>query len=196
MIVVTLIFNQSHQRNTPISRYDQALLVRKDSPSRGSTDAPVTLVEFLDPECESCRMAYPIVEQILQDYDGRIRYVVRYFSNHTNSELAIAATEAAGEQGKYWEMQALLFTNQTEWGEQSTSQIDIFIRYAKELDLDVESFTVAIQNPIYLEKAQRDQWDANRLGIRGTPAFFINGRLVYGMVEESLRALIDEELGN
>ena len=114
MIAATLLFNRSQQGNATISTSDQALLVREDSPTRGPADARVTLVEFLDPECESCRAAYPIVEQILEDYEGRIRYVVRYFSNHNNSVLAVASTEAAGEQGMYWEMQEMLFANQSE----------------------------------------------------------------------------------
>jgi len=195
VIAATLLFNRSQPGNTALSADDQALLVREDSPTRGPADATVTLVEFLDPECESCRAAYPIVERILEDYEGRIRYIVRYFSNHNNSVLAVAATEAAGEQGMYWEMQALLFANQPEWGEQATPQTDLFIRYARELGLDVERFTASLQNPVYLEKAERDQRDAQALGLRGTPTFFVNGQLVYGMNEGSLRALIDEALG-
>ncbi len=196
MIAATLLFNRSEQGNTTISTNDQALLVREDSPTRGPADAPVTLVEFLDPECEACRAAYPIVEQILEDYEGRIRYVVRYFPNHNNSVLAVLATEAAGEQGMYWEMQTLLFANQPEWGEQTTPQTDLFIRYAGELGLDVARFTASLQNPVYLEKAQRDQRDAQALQLRGTPTFFVNGQLVYGMNEGSLRGLVDEALGS
>jgi len=92
-------------------------LVRPDSPSLGLADAPVTLVEFLDPECESCRAFYPTVKRILKDYDGKVRLVVRYMTFHQNSALAATFTEAAGEQGKYWEMQETLFRRQPEWGE-------------------------------------------------------------------------------
>jgi protein-disulfide isomerase len=74
-------------------------LVRPDSPTLGSSDAPVTLVEFLDPECESCAAFAPIVKKILQDYDGKVRLVVRYMPLHHNSLRAAALTEAAGEQG-------------------------------------------------------------------------------------------------
>jgi protein-disulfide isomerase len=82
-------------------------LVRLDSPTLGPADAPVTLVEFLDPECESCSAFYPTVKRILKDYDGKVRLVVRYMPFHHNSTLAATFTEAAGEQGKYWEMQEL-----------------------------------------------------------------------------------------
>jgi protein-disulfide isomerase len=92
-------------------------LVREDSAALGPADAQVTLVEFLDPECESCAGFYPTVKQILKDYDGKVRLVVRYMTFHQNSALAAAFTEAAGEQGKYWEMQERLFRRQPEWGE-------------------------------------------------------------------------------
>jgi len=75
-------------------------LVRADSPVLGSPEAPVTLVEFLDPECESCAAFAPAVKKIMSDYDGKIRLVVRYMPLHPNSLRAAALTEAAGEQGK------------------------------------------------------------------------------------------------
>lgn len=196
IFAATLLFNRSKQAQEPLTAVDQARLIREDSPSRGPADAPVTLVEFLDPECESCRAAYPVVEKILEDYKEQIRYVVRYFPNHNNSVLAIVATEAAGEQGKYWEMQKILFTNQPQWGEQNTSQASLFIRYAGELGLNIKTFTESLQNPLYLEKANRDKEDAQDLAIRGTPTFFVNGQLVYGMDETSLRSFIDKALAN
>ena len=189
-----VLFNRSQQANSTLSTVDQSLLIREDSPSRGPADARVTLVEFLDPECESCRAAYPEVEQILEEYEGRIRYVVRYFPNHQNSLLAVAATEAAGEQGMYWEMQESLFANQLEWGEKNTPQTDLIIRYATELGLDIEKFRVSLQNPIYIEKAQRDRQDALALGVKGTPTFYVNGQLVYGMNGQTLRNLIEATL--
>jgi protein-disulfide isomerase len=189
-----LLFNRSQPGPVRLTAAEQERLVREDSPSRGPVDAQVTLVEFLDPECESCRAAHPEVEQILEEYEGRIRYVVRYFPNHNNSTLAVAATEAAGEQGRYWEMQAMLFVNQPEWGERATPQTDHFIRYASELGLDVEQFTASLQNPEYVAIAERDRQDALALGLRGTPTFFVNGQLVYGMNGQMLRTLIDQGL--
>lgn len=194
MIAAILLFNQGQPENVGLSASDQVLLVREDSPTLGPADASVTVVEFLDPECEACRAAYPGVKQILQDYDGQIRYVVRYFLNHNNSLLAMQATEAAGEQGLYWEMQELLFERQLEWGEQATPQTDRFIQYAEELGLDVERFTASLQNPAYLEKAGRDEQDVEALALRGTPTFFVNGQMVYGVNEEALRTLIEQEL--
>jgi len=168
--------------------------MRSDSVTLGAADAPVTVVEFLDPECEACRAAFPFVKQLLEQYEGRIRLVVRYFPLHNNSVLAAKATEAAGAQGKYREMQEMLFTRQPEWGEQQTPQTDIFIRYATELGLNIEQFTADLENPDYLTKIERDRADGEALGVTGTPTFFINGRKVEELSANSIIAMIEAQL--
>jgi protein-disulfide isomerase len=178
-------------------------LVRPDSPTLGPADAPVTLVEFLDPECESCRAFYPTVKQILKDYDGKVRLVVRYMTFHQNSALAATFTEAAGEQGKYWEMQETLFRRQPEWGERHgephhtpiESPGILFEKYATELGLDVEKIKSAVAQNRYAAKLERDRSDGQSLGVAQTPTFFVNGRQLARFSEQDLRSLIDEELG-
>lgn len=197
---VVLLFAVLAARNSgggaapAVSAEQQRLLIREDSPALGAAGAPVTIVEFLDPECESCRAAAPFVKQLLREYDGRVRLVVRYFPLHSNSVLAATATEAAGEQGKYWEMQDLLFTNQPQWGEQSTPQSALFIEYARSLGLNVEQFTAVLQGTKYAAKIERDRQDARALGARGTPTIFINGRQVQDISYASLKAEIDRAL--
>ncbi len=156
----------------------QSILIREDSPRIGADNAKVTIVEFLDPECESCRAAFPMVKQLLSDYEGDVQLIVRYFPLHTNSALAAIATEAAGEQGKYWEMQELLFQNQPSWGEQQTPQANLFTQYATQLGLDMDAFVQVLNSTKYIDKIQRDQQDGEALGVRGTPTFFINGQQV------------------
>jgi protein-disulfide isomerase len=178
-------------------------LVRPDSPSLGPADAPVTLVEFLDPECESCRAFYPTVKQILKDYGGKVRLVVRYMTFHQNSALAATFTEAAGEQGKYWEMQETLFRRQPEWGERhgephhapSKPPAALFEKYATELGLDVDKIKSAVAQNRYAAKLERDKSDGQSLGVSRTPTFFVNGRQLARFSEQDLRSLIDEELG-
>jgi protein-disulfide isomerase len=177
-------------------------LVRPDSPTLGAADAPITLVEFLDPECESCAAFAPVVKRILKDYDGKIRLVVRYMPLHPNSMRAATLTEAAGEQGKYWQMQELLFQKQSEWGERhgapaSAPKPDInalFDKYAMELGLDMDQVTGAIKENRYQEKLERDRRDGQTLGVRQTPSFFVNGRKLARFGESDLRALIQDEL--
>jgi protein-disulfide isomerase len=181
-------------------------LVRPDSPTLGPADAPVTLVEFLDPECESCGAFHPNVKRILKDYDGKVRLVVRYMPFHPNSVLAANVTEAAGEQGKYWEMQELLFRRQPEWGEihghgahaapavRREPAGVLFERYAAELGLDVERVRAAVATNRYAAKVERDKRDGQSLGVAKTPTFFVNGRQLARFSQQDLRALIEDEL--
>ncbi len=195
-------YRESVQGERRLSATAASQLVRPDSPTLGPADATVTLVEFLDPECESCRAFSPFIKQLLKEYDGKLRLVVRYMPLHPNSRLAAAFTEAAGEQGKYWEMQELLFRRQSEWGERhghapSTGQEDpavLFARYAAELGLDVGKLQDSVIQNRFASKIERDMRDGQSLGVSKTPTFFVNGRQLARFSQQDLRALIDEEL--
>lgn len=176
-------------------------LIRPDSPTLGPTDAKVTIVEFLDPECEACAGFSPIVKKIIKDYDGKVRLVVRYMPLHPNSLSAATFTEAAGEQGKYWEAQEMLFNRQSEWGTkhgpQTAPPADInalFRKYAGELGLDMDKMNAAFADNKYKAKTERDRKDGESLGVRQTPTFFVNGRKLLRFGEADLRALIDDEM--
>ncbi|MDX2077821.1 MAG: thioredoxin domain-containing protein [bacterium] len=196
VIVIMVIGLSLSNANTPATLDgDTALLIREDSPTLGPIDAQVTIVEFLDPECESCRAAFPAVKQLLKDYGDNVRLVVRYLPLHNNSVLAATATEAAGLQGKYWEMQEELFTHQSEWGEQQTPQTDLFIGYAEEIGLDIDQFVNDLDNADILAKIERDRADAQALKLTGTPTFFINGELVEPLNLERIIEMIEAALG-
>jgi protein-disulfide isomerase len=173
----------------------------------GATADSRLVVEFLDPECESCGAFAPVVKKILKDYDGKVRLVVRYMPLHPNSRLAAGYTEAAGEQGKYWEMQELLFRRQNEWGEihghgpavaaaaaRREPAPVLFDRYAVELGLDAGKIRAVVAENRYASKVERDMRDGQSLGVSKTPTFFVNGRMLMRFGEAPLRALIDEEL--
>lgn len=213
LVVVAAVIGANYYRESaqskrrPTATADNQL-VRPDSPSLGPADAPVTLVEFLDPECESCGAFSPVVKKILKDYGGKVRLVVRYMPFHPNSRLAAAYTEAAGEQGKYWEMQEVLFRRQPEWGEihghgaQAAAAARrepapvLFERYAAELGLDVERVRAAVAENRYASKVERDMKDGQSLGVSKTPTFFVNGRMLMRFSQQDLKSLIDEELKN
>ena len=188
--------------NSSKSTIPPETLVRPDSATLGAADAKVTLVEFLDPECESCAAFAPVVKKILKDYDGRVRLVVRYMPLHPNSIKAATLIEAAGEQGKYWQMQELLFQKQPEWGTKhgppsSAPLPDInalFDKYAREMGLDMEKVNAAVKENRFQKKLERDLADGRTLGVRQTPSFFVNGRKLARFGEADLRALIEDEL--
>ncbi|MFZ1699760.1 MAG: thioredoxin domain-containing protein [Pyrinomonadaceae bacterium] len=188
---------QERQPTTPNST-----LIRDDSPTLGPADAKVTIVEFLDPECESCASFAPTVKKILKDYDGKTRLVVRYMPLHPNSMRAATFLEAAGEQGKYWQAQEMLFEKQGEWGTRHGPATGapppdigkLFDGYAQSLGLDLEKVDAAAKENRYAAKLDRDRRDGQSLGVRQTPTFFVNGRQVVRFGETDLRTMIEEEM--
>lgn len=179
----------------PAAASDGGQLIRDDSYLIEAPGAAVTLVEFLDPECEACGAMYPVVSRILDEYEGRLTFVVRYFPLHNNSVLAAKAYEAAGRQGKYWEMYALLFQNQGAWGEKREPQTELFVQYAQNLGLDIARFRADLNDRALDEKVSRDRADGVALGVRGTPTFFINGELAGSvMTYQELKGKIDAAL--
>lgn len=185
----------SNQAVNSSQKVDNKILIKEDSPKIEAENAKVTVVEFLDPECEACRAAYPTVKQVLKDYDGKINFVVRYFPLHNNSMLAAKTLEASGEQGKYWEMMDILFTRQTEWSEKKEPQTEIFLKYAQELGLDIDKFNDALAKKEYEDKVNRDKNDGITAGVQGTPTFFINGSLAGNVMSyDEFKRKIDAEL--
>lgn len=168
--------------------------VRDYSPSLGPVDAPITLVEFLDPECESCRYFYPIVKRIMNDYPEKIRLVIRYAPFHGNSRLAIGVLEASKIQGKYWETLELLFNYQSAWGDHHAPKPELIWLYLKELDLDVEKIRADSQGPEIVQIIEQDLKDLTELEVKATPTFFINGKMLKKFSEEGLREAIESEL--
>lgn len=158
-----------------------ASVVRDDSHVLGEEgDGRVTVVEFLDFECEACGAFYPVVEDLRAEYAGEITYVVRYFPlpGHVNAMNAAVAVEAAAQQGRFEDMYHLLFRTQAEWGEASTPDPAVFRAYAQELGLDMASYDRAVADPATTERVNRDVEDGRALGITGTPTFFLNGEQV------------------
>lgn len=189
--------------NTNKSTANAESLVRPDSPTLGAANAPVTVVEFYDPECEACAAFHPVVKKILKEYEGKVRFVARYMPLHPNSLSAATFTEAAGEQGKYWQAQEMLFQKQPEWGTkhgpQAGAPADInalFRKYAMELGLDLDKMDGAFAANRYAAKIERDKKDGQSLGVRQTPTFFVNGRKLARIGEADLKSLINEELKN
>ncbi len=193
----------TEQNSSAPSVADPGKLVRDDSYSLGNKESKVTLVEFLDFQCEACRAAYPVVKRLLAEYGDRIYFVPRYFPlpSHKNSKVAAQAAAAAGEQGKYWEMEQKLFENQDAWGsdQNQVSQgkaLEMFKGYARELSLDEAKFTESIKSEKFMPIIQRDMADGNALNVNSTPTFFLNGEMLPGVPRyEELKAKIDKLLG-
>lgn len=189
--------------NTPPPKPEvQEALVRPDSAFLGPADAKVTVVEFYDPECETCAKVAPMVKGLVKEFP-QVRFVFRYVPFHKNARVAAIYTEAAGEQGKYWEMQEKLFAMQPEWGDkhghgpQPANPQPVtayFDKYAQELGLNMDQLKAAVNDPKHGAKADRDMQDGQSLGVRQTPTFFVNGRKLVRLSMDDLRSMINMEL--
>lgn len=174
------------------------LLVREDSNRLSvSRDGAVTLVEFLDFECEACGAAFPALEQLRAEYGDRITFVARYFPipSHRNAENAAVAVQAAAEQGQFEAMYRKMFETQPIWAEQDESKASVFRGYAEELGLNLTAYDQAVADPATLERVLRDRADGEAAGVKGTPTLYLNGALLEARSLDEIRARIDAELG-
>lgn len=172
----------------------EALLVRPYSPTQGSEQAKVTIVEFFDPECESCRAMYPIVKQVMQEFDGRAKLVIRYMPLHQNSVYAASLLEAARAQNKYWEYLEIVMLRQPEWASHSAPRPDLLLTYAPMVGLNVDQLKAASTDPEIRMRITQDERDGNALGANRTPTFFINGRPLERLGYNELRGAIQAQL--
>lgn len=156
----------------PQKEISQESLISADSWATGSAQPKVTLVEFADFECPACGSAYPFVKETIENHKDTLQYVFRHFplEQHKNARLAAAAAEAAGAQGKFWEMHDLLFKNQTDLSQEKINGL------ALELKLDMERFTKEISDNTYTDKIEADIAEAIKIGVNSTPSFFLNGK--------------------
>lgn len=169
-------------------------LVRSHSPVMGNSNARVTIVEFLDPECESCRELHPSTKRLLIEYKDQLRVVVRYLPFHSNSRLAASALEESREFGKFEEALNLLFEKQPEWGSHSNPRPELIAQYLMQLGIDKDKLGPAYLLPKHQSKIDLDASDAAAFGITGTPTFYVNGKLVEYLGYGFLKAAIDEAI--
>jgi protein-disulfide isomerase len=148
--------------------------------TKGNKDAKVTLVEYSDFQCPACRNSYAWIKRLNLEFNDKMLFVYRHFplkEIHSNAELAARAAEAAGRQGKFWEMHDLLFENQSDWANQSNAE-DTFIKYAQRLNLSVEQFKNDLNSKEVREKVENDYQHSIQSGIDATPTFFLNGKKI------------------
>jgi protein-disulfide isomerase len=139
---------------------------------QGRLEAPLTLLEYGDYECPFCGAAYPMVKDVQARMGDRLRFVFRNFpitTSHPHAEQAAEAAEAAGSQGKFWEMHDILYENQKRLGD------DDLRGYAEQLDLDVAVFDRELAEHVHAERVREDFMSGVRSGVNGTPTFYVNG---------------------
>ena len=161
----------------------------------GPANAPLTLVEYGDYQCPYCGAAYPEVKKVQRELGVKLRFVFRNFpitSSHEFAEHAAEIAEAAGAQGKFWEMHDFLYEHQDLLGDDNS-----IFAYAKKLGLDVQRLSQEVINSTYLNRIKEDFNGGIRSGVNGTPTFYINGTRYNGPptakeLSETLRSTSDE----
>lgn len=162
-----------------------------DAPAMGPKDAKVKVIEFSDYQCPFCGRARATVNRINQEYKGKVRYVFRDFplSFHQFAQKAHEAAHCAGDQNKYWEMNKLLFEDQKDLA------VDTLKKYAKDIKLNTKKFDECLASNKFQDKVKKSTEEGSALGVSGTPAYFINGRMISGARPfESFQEIIEEEL--
>ena len=161
----------------------------------GQANAKVTLVEFGDYQCPFCAAANPTIKTLREKYQANpdFNLIFREFplSQHSNAQEAAESAEAAGAQGKYWEMNELLYQHQNDWSG-TFNPTDTFVGYAEQLGLDTKKFKSDITTGAYINNITQDQLDGEALGVNGTPTFFLNGQVVsdYNTLDSQIGALL------
>jgi protein-disulfide isomerase len=161
------------------------------APVQGKPNAPIQIIVYSDFECPFCGRVNPTIEQVQKTYGDKVAVAFKHYPLpfHQNAEPAAVASLAAHKQGKFWEMHTKLFANQRGLTR------DNFVAFAKELGLNVDKFQKDLDDPALKAWVKEDMAEGSKFGVNGTPASFINGRLVSGAQPfDAFKAIIDEEL--
>lgn len=172
---------------------DPTRLVRPHSPIFGPKDAPVTIVEFLDPACETCRAFYPVVKDIMVEFPGQVRLVVRYTPLHQGSDEVVRLLETARLQGKFVPVLEAILQAQPEWASHGVPRIENAWKAAAAAGLDIGRARAALMTPEVTAVLDQDVSDSKAAGAVKTPTFVVNGKHLPSFGAQQLYDLVESE---
>lgn len=173
---------------------EQVRLVRMHSPVFGPQDAPVTIVEFFDPACETCRAFYSIVKKLMAKYPNDVRLVFRYAPFHQGSDQVVKLLESSKSQGKYQAVLEAVLAAQPSWADHGQPNIENAFKAAEQAGLDLRKARKDMENPGMQAVLQQDMEDLTALKVTKTPTFFVNGRSLPSFGPDQLAELVAEEV--
>ncbi|MEK7597210.1 MAG: thioredoxin domain-containing protein [Patescibacteria group bacterium] len=183
-----LLFGVYKLVNQPVQTdFPQVKRLKSNDHTKWSPERKNLLIEYSDFQCPACKGAHDFLKTIEASVSAdfeitkKVAFVYRHFplyQIHDKANVAAYATEAAGRQGKFWEMTDLLFDNQLTWKESKNPQQEDFINYAKELKLDLEKFKKDIDSTEVKNRVTQDLREAEQMEVSSTPTFFLNGQKV------------------
>lgn len=194
LFAVGIQIYRGQQAERAASAQNQDALLRFGSPTIGNAEAPVHIVEFLDPACETCSAFYPFVKELMAAHPEKIRLTVRYAPFHQGSDQVVKALEAARKQGKYWQALEALLSNQSGWTQHHTARVDLIWPYLEGVGIDVARLKNDMNAPGIAQLIEQDLADAKTLNVTKTPEYFVNGKPLPSFGYEQLQQLVEEAL--
>jgi len=187
---------QREKAANQLAESNRAALIRMHSPTLGKADAPVVIVEFLDPACETCATFYPLVKQMMAANPDKIRLVLRYAPFHPGSDKVVAMLEAARRQGKFWPALEALLANQAAWTENHRANPERAWKQVEGIGLNMEQMALDLMSPEIDSVIRQDLADAKTLKVTMTPEYFVNGKPLPSFGFEQLKGLVDQALAD
>ena len=200
VVLIAFFFGMyTYQRKTQDSQdqkvsQQEGRLVRMHSPVAGPQNARVTIVEFFDPACETCRAFYPIVKDLMSRYPNDVKLVLRYAPFHQGSDEVIRLLEASKRQGKYWEVLESVLGAQPTWADHGRPNLPMAYKAAEDAGLDLQRALADASTPAIAAVLQQDVEDLKALEVTKTPTFFVNGRGLPSFGADQLAALVAQEV--
>jgi protein-disulfide isomerase len=171
-----------------------APFVRDHAPTFGKNLNKVTIVEFMDPECESCAYFHPVVKKVFDEYKEETRLVYRYLANHGNSKFAVKLLEAARLQNKFNETLDVIFKYQAKWAPHNAPNPELLWKFLPEAGLDMLKLKNDFKTINIDEILTLDRRDSQKIGVRGTPTIFVNGKLLKNLEYKDFLDLVESEI--
>lgn len=164
----------------------------------GNLNSEIVLLEYSDFQCPACASYHPTIQRLMEEFEDDIQFTYRHFplGQHEHANLAARSAEAAGLQGKFWEMHDMIFDNQSTWSDETNAK-ESFLGYAESLGLDLAQFEQDLNSTDVKNKVNRDRQDGNRAEVNATPTFYLNGTKVSGISSyEDFQGLIQSVVSN
>lgn len=200
LLVLAFLIGSNYYKNQQIEKYgfmageNAELFVRDHSPTLGSDDAKVYLVEFMDPACETCGAFAPFVKKIMDANPGKIKLVLRYAPFHDGADNFVKILEAARMQGKYWETLDVMFKTQNIWANHGNWQPQRLWEVLPRAGVDIEQIRKDMHDPAIAKIIEQDMTDVKTLNVQKTPGYFVNGKPLQVFGYKQLHQLIQSEL--
>lgn len=192
---ITVAYKRGEMRRVArLAENNREPLVRSHSPALGKANAPVVIVEFIDPACETCSTFYPLVKRMLAENPDKVRLVLRYAPFHNGSDRVIAVLEAARRQGKFWPALEALLAAQADWVPHHTARVDLVWTHLEGLGLDIKKMRTDMSAPEVKALIAQELEDIRTLNVTKTPSFFVNGKPLMDFGYGPLKQLVDDAL--